>query len=542
MTTQEQHDPRMIRARAALITAHPFFGTLALQLRLVCDPTCKTMWVDGKRLGYSPRFLDRISAAETEGVIAHEIMHCAYRHHTRRNNRAPKMWNAAGDYAINRDLLLGGFTLPEKRLYDPRFDGHGAEAIYRALLVERENKRAAAEADRKNRDWQKPEDNDSGDKSDASENKSDKSDDQERDGDKSDAKPDTSPEGDDQNDDRENGGECDARPDAPESESETPAGDDPSDASDDQESDEESDASGGGPESDASDESDPDADPESDASDAGEGDDTSDDQDNTSGDPDALGDDPADDQWGDDLDEHDPGDCGEVRDAAPESAGENGEEDAEWDVKVRQAANIASKAHGAGNEPAYLKSVIGDLRRVKTSWRDVFRQFVDPSSRKDYSWARTNRRFTSRGMHLPGLVSDGVNHVGIAIDVSGSIDSNMLTKFKSEAQAALDDGAVDRFTVIYVNTYVTRVDEYQAGDELNFIDRGGGSTRFSPAFKWFNENEPDISALVYFTDLDCLDYGPEPSFPVLWAAWGNPTLLAEYKKRVPFGQCVEIDD
>jgi predicted metal-dependent peptidase len=124
---------RMKRARAGLVMRQPFFGTLALHLRLEESARFKTMATDGKSLAYSPEWVMGLDASELEGVIAHEVLHCANKHHTRRQRRDAKLWNQATDYAINRDLKAAGFRLPACGLFDKRFDGLGAEAIYRQL-------------------------------------------------------------------------------------------------------------------------------------------------------------------------------------------------------------------------------------------------------------------------------------------------------------------------------------------------------------------------------------------------------------------------
>lgn len=124
---------KLTRARAALIMSQPFFATLALHLDLIEDASCGTMWTDGKALGYSPAFVEEISPSELQGVIAHEVMHCAALHHVRRGNRDGKRWNEACDYAINADLIAAGFKLPKGGLVDPAFAGRGAEEIYKIL-------------------------------------------------------------------------------------------------------------------------------------------------------------------------------------------------------------------------------------------------------------------------------------------------------------------------------------------------------------------------------------------------------------------------
>ena len=120
---------RVRRARSQLVMGrHPFYGCLALGLKLETSDGTRvgTMATDGKRLG----------------VIVHEVMHIAYCHPFRRGRRDHREWNVAGDFAINRDLLSQGFTLPGSRLYDPQFDGLSAEQIYARRAREAEERRA----------------------------------------------------------------------------------------------------------------------------------------------------------------------------------------------------------------------------------------------------------------------------------------------------------------------------------------------------------------------------------------------------------------
>lgn len=122
----------MMRARLDLMIKEPFFGTLAMQLEMIeCEAGfCDTMAVDGRHLWYHPPFVTSLTQQELTGVVAHEVMHCCYKHMTRRGHRHPVRWNWAGDYVINSDLLKGGFTLPKKRLHDPKYDGMSTEEVY----------------------------------------------------------------------------------------------------------------------------------------------------------------------------------------------------------------------------------------------------------------------------------------------------------------------------------------------------------------------------------------------------------------------------
>lgn len=120
-------------ARAGLILDQPFFGQLALRLPLVPDDSVKTMQTNGDNIRYNPQFVDGLSPAELKGVLAHEVMHCACSHMHRRDQREPKRWNQAADYAINPILIESGMTLPADALNQPCYKDMSAEQIYAAM-------------------------------------------------------------------------------------------------------------------------------------------------------------------------------------------------------------------------------------------------------------------------------------------------------------------------------------------------------------------------------------------------------------------------
>ena len=133
---------KLTRARTQLLLGQPFFGTLCLRLKLM-PADVPTMATDGRRIVYDPRFVQSLTPAELEGVLAHEVLHCALGHHCRRGTRDRMLWNEAADLAINPLLVANGFTLPAGALLDPAFDSLSAEEIY-ARLLQRNNGQSSA--------------------------------------------------------------------------------------------------------------------------------------------------------------------------------------------------------------------------------------------------------------------------------------------------------------------------------------------------------------------------------------------------------------
>ncbi len=120
-------------ARTQLLLDSPFFGSLALRLVIIEDNTMETAYTDGVVLAVNSEFAQSLSRKATMGLVAHEVMHLACLHHTRRDGREPVRWNIACDYAINQLLVEAGFELPEGMLLNSYYDGRSAEWIYERL-------------------------------------------------------------------------------------------------------------------------------------------------------------------------------------------------------------------------------------------------------------------------------------------------------------------------------------------------------------------------------------------------------------------------
>jgi predicted metal-dependent peptidase len=121
------------KARAALLVNAPFWGVLSLRLAPVEDASVGAMQTDGVSIRYNPAFVTGLSRGALRSSIAHETLHCAALHHTRRGARDPRRWNIACDHAINPLLAEAGFELPDGALLDPAYAGLSAEAIYARL-------------------------------------------------------------------------------------------------------------------------------------------------------------------------------------------------------------------------------------------------------------------------------------------------------------------------------------------------------------------------------------------------------------------------
>ena len=124
-------------ARARLVLERPFLGALALHLPLRPSTRCRTVATDARAFYFNGAFVESLTFAETQFVLAHEALHCALLHFDRARHRLRARWDRACDYAVNQLLVDDGMQRPVGALLDPSFRSLAAEEIYPLLQPER---------------------------------------------------------------------------------------------------------------------------------------------------------------------------------------------------------------------------------------------------------------------------------------------------------------------------------------------------------------------------------------------------------------------
>jgi len=203
--------------------------------------------------------------------------------------------------------------------------------------------------------------------------------------------------------------------------------------------------------------------------------------------------------------------------AAPEHEAEQARE---WSQRIL-------RAHSGDGAHSMLRVLVADLPRVRTPWEQVLRRQLARSLAPEpaVSWSRPSRSFlANQGRAGPGRrmpfepgisASRAVPRLVVVVDVSGSIDSALMTRFAREIEAIarrLGAGLV----LVMGDERVQSVQHFAPGrcslQDIAFT--GGGGTDFTPLLEEADRHGPDIT--VVLTDLD----GPtryRPRGPVLWA-------------------------
>ena len=127
-------ETKISAARTRLIIEKPFLGALVLRLPAVsAGAWCRTTATDARAFYFNADYIRSLNLEETQFVLAHEALHCALSHFSRRGHRNKRRWDIACDLAINPLLVAEGFTLVSGALMLDGFEGMTAEEIYPSI-------------------------------------------------------------------------------------------------------------------------------------------------------------------------------------------------------------------------------------------------------------------------------------------------------------------------------------------------------------------------------------------------------------------------
>jgi predicted metal-dependent peptidase len=187
------------------------------------------------------------------------------------------------------------------------------------------------------------------------------------------------------------------------------------------------------------------------------------------------------------------------------------------------------------------ESEIEAATKQQVSWEHVLARFVSGLRCSDYRMFPFNKKHLYREIYLPSVGVPGPEHLVIAVDTSGSMSDDILSRILAEIDG-LRAVTECSLTVIQCDEKIQKVETFDAFEtpalHRTVSFRGRGGTDLRAAFDWIETQRKDtrmaIDALIYMTD----GYGPtpetSPDYPVLW-------VMPKGGNRKPgFGQVIEI--
>ena len=160
-----------------------------------------------------------------------------------------------------------------------------------------------------------------------------------------------------------------------------------------------------------------------------------------------------------------------------------------------------------------------------------------------------DRPFCSKSYHRHGIIrrargSNVAREIVFLVDTSAS-NVNKMGPMLDKIQRVFDEFQPRITHVVPCDTKVTETHEVMAGGCIPQNLRGGGGTRFKPAFDWVEENAPTADGIIYLTDGYVLQHEwdslEEPQIPVLWLCFGYHPADTIGTTRYTFGERVEVE-
>lgn len=146
------------------------------------------------------------------------------------------------------------------------------------------------------------------------------------------------------------------------------------------------------------------------------------------------------------------------------------------------SAATAANAIRSGCVPEAVMRAVESLRKPAESPWAVLRAFTLSSLRgADRSdMRRLNRRLVHRGIGVPSTSGTRVGHVGVVLDVSGSIDDAVLQLFGGHMCSIITEGRPEKVSLLWTDTQVRRIDTLRSVQDIRECFRkgapGGGGT------------------------------------------------------------------
>lgn len=184
-------------------------------------------------------------------------------------------------------------------------------------------------------------------------------------------------------------------------------------------------------------------------------------------------------------------------------------------------ATIQSEQAGEdpSNIPENIRRYVKELLDPKVNWHVLLQSFLQDKINEDYTWRRPNKRFFP-DYHLPSQISEGLSHISIAVDASGSVTDEQFSDFITEIAYIHQTFKPKKLTILEFDTEIKNIHtltEYDSVSDIKF--EGYGGTNITPVIDWGVKNSPN--ALVIFTDGYFERYEPDVGFPILWLIYDN---------------------
>ena len=207
-------------------------------------------------------------------------------------------------------------------------------------------------------------------------------------------------------------------------------------------------------------------------------------------------------------------------------------------AELKQQILSSAQMSGIGNLPAGVQRMVEDMTAPKLDWRSLLQCQLNSIVPADYSFLKVSRTGWHLNAVMPGMVTEQMLDISVALDMSGSIGQKEATEFLSEVKGIMDQYPMYNIRVFCFATkcYGDRTFSSDQGDDISTYEiKGGGGTDGGCIFRYLKEQDYVPLKLVIFTDGYVVDFGDPNYCSTVWVIKGS-------KIEPPFGTHAYFDD
>lgn len=188
----------------------------------------------------------------------------------------------------------------------------------------------------------------------------------------------------------------------------------------------------------------------------------------------------------------------------------------------------------AGHMPGDYLREIGILSEAKVPWQVLLQRFAyEVLGKDDYSLKRPNKRYLMQDLLAPGLYSEKIPSIVVALDTSASMSKEQLREACSEINAITENA--EEITLIIADCKIQEVIKFAELEKFlqNPAAKGDGGTSHIPVFEYIAKKQLNPDLFIGMSDLYSYFPDKKPNFPVIW-------LAPENHGDAPWGKIIKI--
>ncbi|NSB12661.1 VWA-like domain-containing protein [Clostridium beijerinckii] len=191
------------------------------------------------------------------------------------------------------------------------------------------------------------------------------------------------------------------------------------------------------------------------------------------------------------------------------------------------------------NTPKGLENIILAYKeKAEIPWQLVLKNIL-PSVKSGYKRTITRRdRRQPERLDLRGRLPKSQTELVVAIDISASMKDSDMHKILVEI-LSITLNIKNKITIIECDSEIRKVYDLRNENDIRKRSKDNGSTKFTPVFRYINENNLRSAVLIYFTDgVGERELEVKPiNKKTIWVVSGNE----ELSLKNPYGEIKRIN-